>query len=86
MYLVFRGGTGMEIAPGVSVDPGIHHGVPVIAGTRIPVSIVVGSFAGGMSRDDIKREYGLSGEQVDAALAYAAGLVADTEVIALAGT
>ncbi|MBO0725736.1 MAG: DUF433 domain-containing protein [Blastocatellia bacterium] len=33
----------MEIAQNISVDPQIHHGAPVITGTRMPVSIVVGS-------------------------------------------
>ncbi len=35
--------TSMEIAPHISVDPNIHHGKVVISGTRLPVSIVVGS-------------------------------------------
>ncbi len=33
----------MEIAPHISVDPNVHHGKVVISGTRLPVSIVVGS-------------------------------------------
>jgi uncharacterized protein (DUF433 family) len=31
-----------EIYPGVVVDPEIIHGKPVIAGTRIPVALVLG--------------------------------------------
>jgi uncharacterized protein (DUF433 family) len=33
----------MEIAQHISVDPTVHHGVAVITGTRVPVSIVIGT-------------------------------------------
>jgi uncharacterized protein (DUF433 family) len=62
----------MEIARRISVDPHVVHGSPVITGTRVPVSIVIGSLAGGMSKEDVMREYELSKEDVEAALAYAA--------------
>jgi uncharacterized protein (DUF433 family) len=73
----------MEIAPQVSVDPKVHHGAVVITGTRVPVSIVVGSLAGGMSKAEVMAEYDLTREQVEAALAYAASLVSETEVVPL---
>ena len=41
----------------ISVDPEIHHGEPCINGTRIPVSIIVGSVADGMSFDEIIDAY-----------------------------
>ena len=75
----------MEIAKHISVDPEIHHGAPVITGTRVPVSIVIGSLAGAMSKEDVCREYELTKEAVESALAYAAGLEAATEVIPLVG-
>jgi len=62
----------MEIAPNISVDPQIHHGAPVITGTRMPVSIVVGSLAGGMSKEEVSREYDITIEQIEAALSFAA--------------
>ena len=31
----------------IVIDPGIHHGVPCIKGTRVPVSVLVGSIADG---------------------------------------
>lgn len=62
----------MEIAPHISVDPGVCHGVPVISGTRVPVAIVVGSLGSGMSEDEVVEEYGITGAEVDAALSYAA--------------
>ncbi len=46
----------MEIAPHINVDPDIHHGTPVITGTRVPISIVLGSLAGGMAKEAIMQE------------------------------
>jgi uncharacterized protein (DUF433 family) len=73
----------MEIAPHINVDSNIHHGVPVITGTRVPVSIVLGSLAGGMSKEEVMQEYELTKPQVEAALAYATELVKQTNAIAL---
>ncbi|MDJ0736510.1 MAG: DUF433 domain-containing protein [Nostocaceae cyanobacterium] len=73
----------MEIAQHISVNPNVHHGTPVITGTRVPISIIIGSLAGGMSKQEVMQEYELSQTQVEAALAYAAELVKQTEVIAL---
>lgn len=73
----------MEIAPHITVDSSIHHGTPVITGTRVPVSIVIGSLAGGMSKDEVMQEYELSKTQVEAALSYAADLVKHIQVTAL---
>lgn len=75
----------MKIAPRISVDPHVVHGSPVITGTRVPVSIVIGSLAGGMSKEDVMREYELSKEDVEAALAYAAYLVTKTDAVPLVG-
>ncbi|MBS0421955.1 MAG: DUF433 domain-containing protein [Proteobacteria bacterium] len=49
-------------------DPAIHHGKLVIRGTRVPVATVVGSLAGGMTFEDIQREYDLTTDQIRAAL------------------
>ena len=73
----------MEIAARIVIDPAVCHGTPVIAGTRVPAAIVVGSLAGGMSREEVMREYEVTGEDIDAALAYAADLVARTELVPL---
>ncbi len=50
----------MEIAPHINVDPAICSGVPVISGTRIHVSIVIGSLAGSMSKEEVMEAYGLT--------------------------
>lgn len=59
----------------IVIDPSICHGKPVIRGTRTPVAIVVGSLAGGMSFEDVQREYDLTIEDVRAALKFAGELV-----------
>jgi uncharacterized protein (DUF433 family) len=57
----------------VLVDPKIHHGDPCIRGTRIPVAMLLGSLADGMTADEIIEEYPqLSRDDVGAALEYAA--------------
>ena len=75
----------MEIASHIMIDPEIHHGTLVLTGTRVAVSIVVGSLAGGMSKEEVMQEYQLTKEVVEAALIYAADLVAKTGVISLEG-
>jgi uncharacterized protein (DUF433 family) len=60
----------------VVVTPDIHHGDPCIKGTRIPVAIIVGSLADGMSPSEIRGAYPqLTMEDIHAALAYAAEVV-----------
>lgn len=70
----------------ISVDPEIHHGEPCIKGTRVPVSMIVGSVADGMSIDEIIAEYPqLKTDSVRAALAYAADVVRHEVFLPLAG-
>jgi len=53
-------------------DPGIHHGEPCVHGTRIAVSVIVGSLAD-LTVDHLLREYPqLTREDIQAALLYAA--------------
>ncbi len=69
----------------VVIDPDIHHGEPCIRGTRIPVTMIVGSLADGMSFADILREYPqLTEEDIRAALAYAAEVLEDETLVSLA--
>ncbi len=75
-----------EIYPGVTVELAIVHGKPVITGTRVLVSQVVGHLAAGdtITIETVCDAYGLVLEQVRAALGYAASRVADKEVYVLA--
>lgn len=63
----------------IAIDPRICHGKPVIRGTRVPVSIVTGSLAGGMTFEEVTREYGVSLEDIRAALLFATQLVEEEQ-------
>jgi uncharacterized protein (DUF433 family) len=60
-----------EIYPGIVVAPAIRFGKPVIKGTRVPVEILVGKVAGGMTVDEVADEYGVTPDDVRTALGYA---------------
>ena len=69
----------------ISIDPQIMVGKPVIRGTRIPVELVVRMLAQGISEKDILEEYPrLELEDIRAALAYAAQVLAHEDVFPLA--
>ena len=53
----------------IVIDPEIQHGKPVIRGTRVPVARIVGGLAGGMTEEEIMREYDITAEDIRAALA-----------------
>ena len=59
----------------IVIDPEIQRGKPVIRGTRVPVARILGGLAGGMTKEDIIREYEVAEEDVHAALNYAAELI-----------
>ena len=59
----------------IVIDPEIQHGKPVIRGTRLPITRIVGGLAGGMTMKDIMREYEVTEEDIWAALSYAAELI-----------
>jgi uncharacterized protein (DUF433 family) len=59
----------------ISADPGVMHGQAVIAGTRVPVSVILDCLAAGMDANEIIAEYPvitLAG--IRAAAAYGAAL------------
>ena len=60
----------MCVPNGVVIDSEIHHGRPVIRGTRLPVRIVVGSLAGGMSLAEVEREYDITADDIRDALRF----------------
>ena len=70
-----------EIAPRIVVDPNILVGKPVIKGTRVPVEIVIGQLAAGLPIDEVADVYGITREDVLAALAYAASVISLEEII-----
>jgi uncharacterized protein (DUF433 family) len=68
-----------RIAPRIVVDLAVRFGKPVIEGTRVPVDLIVGNLAGGMTAEALTEEYGIGVADVRAALAYAARVLADRE-------
>ena len=64
--------------PRIVLDPSICHGKPVIRGSRVPVTLVVGSLAGGMTFEEVEREYDLSTDDIRAALKFV-GEIAEQE-------
>ncbi|NUO79221.1 DUF433 domain-containing protein [candidate division KSB1 bacterium] len=60
----------------IVIDPEIQHGKPVIRGTRVPVARIVGGLAGGMTIEEITREYEIAVDDVFAALNFAAEIIA----------
>ncbi len=61
----------MEIATRISVDEKIRFGKPVIAGTRVPVDLILGKLAGGMSYEEVMEEYEIKLADILAVLDYA---------------
>jgi uncharacterized protein (DUF433 family) len=65
----------------ISVDHRIMGGVPVVAGTRIPVATVVGLVANGLTAGEIVADYPqLAVEDVRSCLEYAAQAVDEREL------
>lgn len=67
----------------IVVDPTVVHGQPVVRGTRIPVAIVIGSLAGGMTYEEVATEYGVTHEDILACLNYAARSVSEEQLFPL---
>ena len=73
----------MEIAPRISVNKKVRFGKPVITGTRIPVDLVLGKLAGGMTYEEVMAEYEITREDILAALNYAAKTLSSEEIRAV---
>jgi uncharacterized protein (DUF433 family) len=65
-----------EISRGITTDPRVMAGKPVIKGTRIPVDLVLSKLSASHSIDELLSDYPeLTTEQVKDCLRYAASLV-----------
>ncbi len=73
----------MQLAPLIEADPGICHGQPVVAGTRVLVAGVVGQLSSGGPSDEVANDYGIERDDVLACLSFAANLLSTEEVRAL---
>ena len=64
----------------IVIDPAIHHGEPCIKGTRVPVSVIVGSVADGDTAAQILEAWPqLTGQDIKTALKFAAESVNNTD-------
>jgi uncharacterized protein (DUF433 family) len=73
----------MEIAPGISVDEKIRFGKPVISETRVPVDLIIGKLAAGMSYEEVMSEYEITRKDILAVLDYAAKTLSTEEIKAV---
>jgi uncharacterized protein (DUF433 family) len=73
----------VEIANRITVDEKVRFGKPVLTGTRVPVDLIIGKLAGGMSYEEVMNEYDLAKEDILAALDYAARRLANEEIRAV---
>ena len=73
----------MEIAPRITADQKVRFGKPVVKGTRVPVDLILGKLAGGMTYEDVMVEYDLAREDILAALNYAAKSLSEEKIRAI---
>ena len=73
----------MEIAPRISVEEKVRFGKPVITGTRVPVDLILGKLAGGMTYEEVMVGYEITREDILATLDYAAKTLASEEIRAV---
>ena len=63
------------VNPRLQIDPTICHGKPVIRGTRVLVSTILGALAGGDSVEAVLEDYpNITRQDVEAALEFASRL------------
>jgi uncharacterized protein (DUF433 family) len=66
----------------IVIEPTIHHGDPCIKGTRVPVSVIVGSIADGDTPAEIIDAWPqLTEDDIRAALKFAAEAVNNADFI-----
>lgn len=71
----------------ISIEPTICHGTPCIAGTRIPVYLILELLGAGQTAEEIIASYpDLTPEDIKAAISYAAQVVGAEDVFPLTAT
>jgi uncharacterized protein (DUF433 family) len=61
----------------ISFDQNVCHGKPCIKGTRVMVSVIVDSVAGGEDWEELMQSYHIDRNDIVAALFYASSLTKD---------
>ena len=68
---------------GITVDPDVMLGKPVIKGTRITIELILKKLSEGMTVEDLLAAYPhLTKDDVLAALSYSADVISQEELIA----
>lgn len=67
----------------IEINAEILSGKSVIKGTRVPVEVVIGGLAGGMTIEEVCQEYRIQVDDVRAALSYAAETLSEEHLIAV---
>ena len=67
----------------IIIDEKVRHGKPIIEGTRITVDEILGMLEGGMTYEEIEKEFNLKKSDILAVIKYASSLVRGEEVHAV---
>ncbi|EAW46936.1 DUF433 domain-containing protein [Nodularia spumigena CS-584] len=68
----------------ISINPQVCHGKPCIKDTRIMISVILDNLADGLTFEEIVKDYPpLTLEDIKAAIAYAAQLTREEELLPL---
>ena len=72
----------MTLTDRIEINPRVMLGKPVIRGTRIPVKLILRKLSEGASEADLLEGYpSLKREDIQAAMRYAADMLAHEEVV-----
>jgi len=77
-----RGEDIVALPEGIEINPKVMLGKPVIRGTRIPVELILRKLGEGATEQDLLDAYPhLKGDDIRAAMAYAAAALAHEEIV-----
>jgi uncharacterized protein (DUF433 family) len=65
----------------IEMNPDIHFGKPIIRGTRVPVTRILGEVAAGTPWNQIETQYDITKADIQAAVAFANELVAECSFV-----
>ncbi len=66
---------GIAMNTHIEINPDIRHGKPVIRGTRVPVARILGELSAGATLQQIQTDYGITADDIRAALDFARELI-----------
>jgi len=70
----------MIMAANICIDEKRRGGEPVIKGTRVPIDLILGKLAGGMTYEEIMREYDITQKDILSALEYASSCISGEDI------